>query len=163
MVEYYREDEEKHQKRRTSLKSVLGKLLEQEFGRERYHVYTEKLNQKESMDIFCDIYGNLKEEPEEKLNRALYELLECIQKSIRISKNFGHISIGYLVTAAVLLFMDAAWFLVCPAMFVITVCYLYKFIEFMRNRYCDKDVRIVLIYKIVLFHLLEEGYSGDEA
>lgn len=145
------------------MKSVLGKLLEQEFGRERYHIYTEKLNKRESMDIFCDIYGSLREQPQEELNQALCKLLECIQSSIRISKNFLYISIGYLVTVAVLIFMHAAWFLVFPAVTAVTVCYLYKFIEFMRNRYCDKDVRIVLIYKIALFHLLEEGCTGDHA
>ena len=58
------------------MKSVLGKLLEKEFGRERYRIYTEKLNKKESMDIFCDIYGSLREQPEEQLNQALYNLLE---------------------------------------------------------------------------------------
>lgn len=145
------------------MKSVLGKLLEQEFGRERYHIYTEKLNKRESMDIFCDIYGNLREQPQEALNLALCKLLECIQSSIRISKNFLYISIGYLVTVAVLVFMQAAWFLVYPAVTVVSVCYLYKFLEFMRNRYCDKDVRIVLIYKIALFHLLEEGCGGNNA
>lgn len=139
------------------MKSVLGKLLEQEFGRERYHIYTEKLNKRESMDIFCDIYGNLREQPQEALNQALCKLLECIQSSIRISKNFLYISIGYLVTIAVLIFMNAAWFLVFPAVAAVTVCYLYKFLEFVRNRYCDKDVRIVLIYKIALFHLLKRG------
>lgn len=145
------------------MKSVLGKLLEKEFGRERYRIYTEKLNKKESMDIFCDIYGSLREQPEEQLNQALYNLLECVQSSIRISKNFLYISIGYLVTVAVILFMQAAWFLVYPAVAVVTTCYVYKFIEFMRNRYCDKDVRIVLIYKIALFHLLEENCAGDES
>lgn len=145
------------------MKSVLGKLLEQEFGRDRYHIYTEKLTNRESMDIFCDIYGSLREKPQERLNQALCDLLECIQCSIRISKNFIYISVGYLVTVAVLLFMQAAWFLVYPAVTAVTLCYLYKFLEFMRNRYCDKDVRIVLIYKIALFHLLEEECTSDGA
>lgn len=144
------------------MKSVLGKMLESEFGRDRYRLYSEKMNKKESMDIFFDIYGNLKMRPEEQLNRSLGSLLECVQNSIRISKNFLYISIGYLVTAAVLLFMDAPWFLVYPAVFLATLCYLYKFVEFLKNRYCDRDVRIVLIYKIALFHILEEGCMGED-
>ena len=39
-----------------AVKSVLGKLIQQEFGRESYQLYAEKLERKESMDIFCDIY-----------------------------------------------------------------------------------------------------------
>jgi hypothetical protein len=120
-------------------------------------MYTEKLKKRESMDIFCDIYGNLRVLSEEKLNQALGRLLDCIQSSIRISKNYIYISIGYLVTIATLLFMHAVSVLVYPAVAVVTLCYFYKFAEFMRNRYCDRDVRIVLIYKIALFHLLEES------
>jgi hypothetical protein len=144
------------------LKSVLGKLLEREFGRERYDIYTEKLRKRESMDIFCDIYGNLSVLTEDKLNQALGRLLECIQKSIRISRNYIYISMGYLITVVVLIFMQAAWFFVCPAVTAASVCYLYKFMEFLRNRYCDRDVKIVLIYKIALFHLLEENGMSEK-
>lgn len=144
------------------MKSVLGKLLQKEFGRERYRIYIEKLNSKQSMDIFCDIYGSLQEQPEEELNEALYNLLECIQNSIRISKNFLYISLGYIVTVGTLLFMQAAWFLTYPAVIIASLCFGYKFIEYMRNRYCDRDVKIVLIYKIALFHLLEQSCTGDE-
>ncbi len=38
----------------------------------------------------------------------------------------------------------------------LTVMYFYKLAEYMRNRYCDRDVRLVLIYKTALFHLLSE-------
>ena len=36
------------------------------------------------------------------------------------------------------------------------VVYLYKLSEYVANRYCDRDVRLVLIYKTALFHLLSE-------
>ena len=38
----------------------------------------------------------------------------------------------------------------------LTLMYFYKLAEYMRNRYCDRDVRLVLIYKTALFHLLSE-------
>lgn len=138
------------------MKSVLGKLIQQKFGRERYTIYTEKLNKKESMDIFCDIYEKLRHQSPEDLNQALKELLGSVQASIRISRNFLYISIGYAVSILMLFTLGLVWYILYPALALISVCYLYKFAEFMKNRYCDRDVRIVLIYKIALFHLLEE-------
>lgn len=144
------------------MKSVLGKLIQRRFGCERYTIYTEKLNKKESMDIFCDIYRNLCQQSQEDLNNALKELLGYVQMSIRISRNFLYITMGYMVAMAMLLLMELSWVILLPSLAVVSICYLYKLIEFVRNRYCDRDVRIVLIYKIALFHLLEESCLQKE-
>ena len=37
------------------VKSVLGKLIQREFGKERYACYADKLKRKQSMDVFCDM------------------------------------------------------------------------------------------------------------
>ena len=88
------------------MKSVLGKLIQRRFGCERYTIYTEKLNKKESMDIFCDIYRNLCQQSQEDLNDALKELLGYVQMSIRISRNFLYITMGYMVAVAMLLLLE---------------------------------------------------------
>lgn len=144
------------------MKSVLGKLIQQKFGRERYTTYTRKLNEKESMDIFCDIYENLRCQSEDDLNDALRELLGSVQTSIRISRNFLYISLGYFVAMLMLLGLHLMVPVFAFASGIISICYLYKFAEFIRNRYCDRDVRIVLIYKIALFQLLEETCLQNE-
>jgi len=139
------------------VKSVLGKFIQQKFGRERYTIYTKKLNQKESMDIFRDIYEKLRIQSTEELNQSLKELLGTVQTSIRISRNFLYISIGYVMALLLLIGFELNWYIFFPAVGLLSLSYLYKFAEFFKNRYCDKDVRIVLIYKIALFHLLEEN------
>jgi len=139
------------------VKSVLGKFIQQKFGRERYTIYTKKLNQKESMDIFSNIYEKLRIQSTEELNQSLKELLGTVQTSIRISRNFLYISIGYVMALLLLIGFELNWYIFFPAVGLLSLSYLYKFAEFFKNRYCDKDVRIVLIYKIALFHLLEEN------
>ena len=134
-------------------------MLEQKFGCERYAIYTEKLNKEESMDIFCDIYSELMCSTSENLNRDLRELLISVQTSIRISRNFFYISLGYVVAMLMLIGLDMIPAVFFAAAGAVSLCYLYKLVEFIRNRYCDKDVRIVLIYKIVLFHILEENMN----
>ena len=49
------------------VKSVLGKLIQREFGKERYACYADKLKRKQSMDVFCDIYEKLSHSSEEEL------------------------------------------------------------------------------------------------
>ncbi len=144
------------------MKSVLGKLIQRRFGCERYTIYTEKLNKKESMDIFCDIYGDLSQQSQEDLNEALKELLGYVQMSIKISRNFLYITMGYLVALAMLFLLELSLPILLCSVAVVSVSYLYKFLEFIKNRYCDRDVRIVLIYKIALFHLLEENCLQKE-
>ena len=52
------------------VKSVLGKLIQREFGKERYACYADKLKRKQSMDVFCDIYEKLSHSSEEELDLA---------------------------------------------------------------------------------------------
>lgn len=144
------------------MKSVLGKLIQQEFGKDGYTRYTEKLNKKESMDIFCEIYEKLRHESSDDLNHALKKLLDSVQVSIRISRNFWYITLGFVVTAATLLLLGLPTVVLYASWAVAGGCYLYKAVEFFRNRYCDRDVRIILIYKIALFHLLEESCLQKE-
>ena len=50
------------------MKSVLGKLIQTEFGKEQYNEYAQKVDDKQGMDIFCDIYGRLSLRSREDLN-----------------------------------------------------------------------------------------------
>ena len=64
--------------------SVLGRLMQKEFGRKRYREYCAKLKEKECMDIFCDIYFVLIENKEEHLDRRLLNLLQTVRDQRRI-------------------------------------------------------------------------------
>ena len=66
------------------------------------------------------------------------------------------------MTIATLLFLGLPAVILYTALAATGLCYVYKVMEFMCNRYCDRDVKIVLIYKIALFHLLEESCLQNE-
>lgn len=154
MGEYYK-DKEKN-RRRKKVNSVLGKLIQKEFGRNKYKIYCDKLDQKECMDIFCDIYLDLNLVSEEHLGDKLLNLLRTVQLSVKISQVFFYITVGFIVAVLALSLMPAILEIRVVAMGLLMVVYLYKLTEYMTNRYCDRDVRLVLIYKIALFHLLSE-------
>ncbi len=138
------------------MNSVLGKLIQKEFGRTKYKLYCNKLDQKECMDIFCDIYFNLNRASEEKLGDKLMNLLGTVQLSVKISQVFCYVTVGFVLSVLILAMMPLVMTVKMPAMCVLILLYCYKLLEFMINRYCDKDVRLVLIYKTALFHLLSD-------
>ncbi len=106
------------------------------------------------MDIFCDIYFVLIENSEEHLDRRLLNLLQTVRLSVTISRLFGVISAGFAAAILFLICMPLLPGIQFVALSILVLVYGYKTIEFLKNRYCDKDVRLVLIYKAALFHLL---------
>lgn len=138
------------------MNSVLGKLIQKEFGRSRYKIYCDKLEHKECMDIFCDIYYDLNRISEEHLGNKLLDLLKTVQLSVKISQIFFFVTIGFVISFVLLIFMPIMIYVKVIALSSLLVVYIYKFAEYMRNRFCDKDVRLVLIYKTALFHLLSD-------
>lgn len=138
------------------MNSVLGKLIQKEFGRNKYKIYCSKLDQKECMDIFCDIYLDLNLSSDEHLSDRLLNLLRTVQLSVKISQIFFYITAGFVFAILALSLMPALLEVKVAAMGVMMVVYLYKLSEYVANRYCDRDVRLVLIYKTALFHLLSE-------
>lgn len=138
------------------MNSVLGKLIQKEFGRNRYKIYCNKLERKECMDIFCDIYLDLNRSSEEHLSDRLLDLLRTVQLSVKISQIFYYITAGFILAILALSVMPAMLEVKVVAMGVLMAMYLFKLTEYVANRYCDRDVRLVLIYKTALFHLLSD-------
>lgn len=124
------------------VKSVLGKLIQREFGKERYACYADKLKRKQSMDVFCDIYEKLSHSSEEELDLALKGLLDTVQQSIGISRNFIYIVTGFAVTLLTLVFLQLPAVVFAITAVTAGLIFLYKTCEFVKNRYCDRDIRI---------------------
>ena len=113
------------------MRSVWGKLIQNEFGKER--------------------------RSKEDLNHSLRKLLTSVQMSMSISKNFLRITLAEIVAVMVLLLAGLQPLVLYPAILVLAAMYIFKLMEYMKNRFCEVDIKIVLIYKIALFHLLEEN------
>lgn len=138
------------------MNSVLGKLIQKEFGRNKYKIYCNKLDRKECMDIFCDIYLELNRIPDEKLSDRLVNLLRTVQLSVKISQVFLPVTVGFAAAVLILSVMPFMLEVKVAGIGVMTIFYFYKVAEYIRNRYCDRDVRLVLIYKTALFHMLSD-------
>lgn len=136
--------------------SVLGKLICKELGKEKYNKYFDCLNERRSTEVFCDIYLELRGKDIVALSEMLSRLLETMHLSVKINRRFLFNVLFYFGTVVIMFLVLPKNTIFYVSALAATVCLIYKCGEFLRNRYCDKDIRMVLIYKSVLFHLLQE-------
>lgn len=146
--------------------SILGKLLCNELGETNYDIYfkhyslyvnnisDDNIIDRRNEQIFYDIYCQLKEKDIYVLQEMLERLLEAIELTVRISRQYVWV---WLATVAVVLF-----FVLCPVSGLVTLLgisvvltgFIYKSIVFIVNRYCFIDANIVLLYKTALYHVI---------
>ena len=146
--------------------SILGKLLCNELGETNYDIYfkhyslyVNNISDDNNIDrrneqIFYDIYCQLKEKDIYVLQEMLERLLEAIELTVRISRQYVWV---WLATVTVVLF-----FVLCPVSGLVTLLgisvvltgFIYKSIVFIVNRYCFIDANIVLLYKTALYHVI---------
>jgi membrane protein implicated in regulation of membrane protease activity len=84
------------------------------------------------------------------------ELLRTVQLSVKISQIFFAVTVGFAAFVILMSVMPLMTEIKVIGIAILTFVYFYKLTEYIRNRYCEKDVRLVLIYKTALFHLLSE-------
>lgn len=143
------------------LTSVLGKLICKEMGRKKYRSYVKSIKEKKSAEVFCDLYMELQTIDEQTKAEMLLRLLNTVHMSVWISKRFLVNLLFYLVIMVVIFLILPINFIMAGTMTMATLAIAYKLIEFLVNRYCDNDIRMILIYKSVLFHFLSPADAYD--
>lgn len=139
--------------------SVLGKLIQKEFGREKYRIYRDKLDHEECLGVYSELYEDLEYVSDDGLDQRLKRLLYAVQLSVRISEIFPYITIAFVAALCILVTMPVQDIFKWIGGVCVFLMYIYKIVEYCVNRFCGRDVRIMLIYKTVLFRLLSE--DGD--
>lgn len=156
--------------------SEFKKLLSREFGEEEYNAYFEYANRmfqrerrqlkdakqrmlKEETILKTLVFRNMEEIMNRKsrgqLGRCSERLLECMEVTITINRYFLLVFLAYIGSAFVLLGLSLHPLVSIGTMAVLTICFLYKALEYIVNKYCYIDAYLILIYKNVLQKLLE--------
>ena len=134
--------------------SILGKLLCSELGVHKYNVYFDcyTKNNKQNEVIFYDIYKELGGKDIYTLQKMLERLLSAVELSVRVSKQFIWVLLGTVITIISLVIINIPAYLTILGIVLVTVCFLYKSIVYLLNRYCYVDANITLLYKTALYH-----------
>lgn len=160
--------------------SEFKKLLSKEFGVDEYNAYfeyTKRIFQREQVQkrqtksillkeevvlktlVFRNMEEILNQRSKVQLSICGEKLLECLEMTMNINRYFSMVFLAYLGSAFVLLSLSLHPMISIGAMFALTICFLYKAMEFIVNKYCYIDAYLILIYKNVLQKLLQKESS----
>lgn len=139
----------------TEVFNVLKKLLKKEFGRDKYEQYARFIRQnvkdaeEDYSEIFNDLYGLLRKKDAGRLVEMQEQLNVSLLDAFYVSRNYLGAFAAYLaafvIIASVVIRQYAVWLLL-----FISLAFLVKTYEFLVNKFCYVDARLVLIYKEVL-------------
>ncbi len=147
--------------------NVLKKMLRQELGRAKYSEYAAciKKNIKESKrdmtEIFNDIYQVLREKEIKELAQAQEHLNRSMFEVFKIGRNYLGAFFIYLV-AFVLLAEYAIQIVAVPCMILLSGLFLMKTYEFLVNKFCYVDARMVLIFRAALEQAIVEQRQKEK-
>lgn len=145
------------------------RLLKSQFGKKRYADFVrsvkEGLNSTSIIqkDVYHEIYQSLKMLQPGVLAGKHRQLEDVITRVVRIGKLYS-LAVGvYLAAVAVLLWNITVPLYTCIGFFLLTAAFAVKTGEYLENKFCYIDVRIMINYKTALEHLiLEEEVRKNE-
>lgn len=148
------------------MENVFKRLILNEFGKKAYYkffllckIYIEnKYIKGESsqnlnswlLPIYIDIYEQIKDEKPETVEKMRLRLKHAIDLGIRIKKNFIYAFLFYLGGVFLILVQKINPLISLISISAMTLCFLYKVMEYFVNKYCLIDIQIIMVYKLVL-------------
>lgn len=147
--------------------NVFQQFLRRQMGNSRYAEYVKTCRSSfstsnithlaaDSKPIFDDMYERLKEENKAEIAERMADLLETLTTAFRITHYFIVVLGTYLLANIILLSLELNYYVTCVSIVLMGICFLYKLVEFVSNKYCILDAYLFMIYKSVL-----EKLAGD--
>ena len=146
--------------------NVFRKLIRKEFGDKKYDQYVGSYHKKmleknfdyrslRNEEIYNDIYNNLKDKDLESLKKMFDRLTESMLMVVKISRTYFTTLIVFLAGAFFLITRDLVPWVTMVSLILMGGCFLYKTYEYVANKFCYIDARIIIVYKTVLDQLLK--------
>ncbi len=147
--------------------NVFQKCLRRQMGNNRYSGYVDACRKDfsgsnfsrlalDSKPIFNDMYEKLKEENKSGVTEKMSDLDDTLTAAFRITKYFTFVLFFYLLGNIVLLALNLDYYVTCISIVLMGICFLYKLVEFVSNKYCVMDAYLFMIYKSVLEKRVKE-------
>ncbi len=151
--------------------SEFQKLIRKVFGRKAYVKYATfvrnniRRRTEESRTVYNEIYKGLEGISPDILKAMHEQLTEVMIDVVRIGKNFYLAAVTCIAAIAFLLIMSLDYPVTVISVTLISTVFLYKLYEFLVNKFCYVDARIILVYKTALENLLnsEKEETGEQA
>ena len=139
------------------------RLLKSQFGKKRYAGFVRSVRDGRNStniirkDVYHEIYQSLQTLQQGALLGKHRQLEEVITRVVRIGKHYS-LAVGvYLAAVAVLLLFGTVPMITCIGFLLLTLAFAVKTWEYIGNKFCYIDVRIMINYKAALEQLIIES------
>lgn len=145
------------------------KLINREFGKTIYDKYVvfvrNNLNRgaTSSRSVYNDIYKNLKEEKLEVIYSMNDRLNDTLTEVMKISRTFIVACFAFISALCLVLFLPMNKLCMIGFIAALVIAFGIKAYEFIINKYCVVDMRIVLTYKSVLDKLITAAGCDEDS
>lgn len=151
--------------------NIFRKCLKKQFGKSKYVMYVKMCEEEvekstisktklEDKKIFVDMYEQLKQENEEYIKEKIEILTETLKHSLRVGMGFSGIFVFYILADIFLIALQLDHIITCAALLLMGICFIYKLLEFLANKYCFVDAYLIMIYKSVLEKLYKKDMNA---
>lgn len=141
--------------------NVFRKCLRKQFGKNKYMSYVHMCEEEvlrnssvktklEDKKIFQDMYEQLKTENSEYIKERIDILTDTLYSALQIGRKFSFVFLFYIVANIVILALQLNYIVTCISVFLMGMCFIYKLVEFISNKYCFIDAYLIMVYKSVL-------------
>lgn len=153
------------------MNNVFHKCLKRAFGEQEYIQYVEMCREElvgqdpgvvsyENKPVYQKMYRILRQENQENLKERAERLMETMYQAFQIGHRFASVILFYVIANFVLIGLELDYYVTCVSLALVGVCFLYKLVEFMKNKYCFVDAYLVMVYKAVLEQLYPALKNG---
>ncbi|MBQ9119320.1 MAG: hypothetical protein IJY09_04575 [Lachnospiraceae bacterium] len=139
---------------------VLGKLLRKEFGG-RYESLCKDIRTLEggrieyTAKLYFDMYRVLEAADMTALKRKKQQLEETLWRMHHICQHYTLVMFSSVVTLFLLYYINPAQEVLLPLSVIWLIAYGRKTSEYIANRYCLTDTKLMIVYQAVLEQLFE--------
>jgi len=151
--------------------NVFRRCLRKQFGKNKYMSYVQMCEEEvlkngsvklktEEKKIFQDMYEQLKEKSNEYIKERNELLAETLYMALQIGRKFFSVFIVYVLANILILALQLDYAVTCISVMLMGVCFLYKLMEFLSNKYCFIDAYLIMVYKSVLEKLAGKTANG---
>ena len=139
------------------------RLLKSQFGKKRYAGFVRSVKKGLdtttiiNKDVYHEIYQSLKTLQPGALVGKHRQLEDVIMRVVRIGKTYSIAAGVYLAAVTLLILSNTVPLYTAIGILMLSLAFAVKTGEYLGNKFCYVDVRIVINYKTALEHLILES------
>lgn len=146
------------------MNGIFQKLLKKELGKAQYKKYCMTVRRAKdqkagSEKIYQELYSQLKEVSEGALKKKRERADEAITRSFLVCQRFFSVFLSSLLTACMIELISPEQPVYAVLMGLLFAGLLLKIHEYISNRFCVTDARLMIVYQVVLEHLYNKKIS----